>query len=228
MRIRTVALAAAAALAVAAAALGAPAVKDPKTLILTRAHVPAHAGATAKNPALRLALQRKDMPANVEGGPLGPVGPRETDQDSLDVLGTGLKGADYFYKWPAGGTVNAPGLGAIDKEWRVSGDVVVAPSVAAARKLFAGGKAAQTGFFSDFPTDEDATPLRLPSYGEEQLALLGKDADGPEAMVFVRKGLVVWELRVGHSPSKWAVTKAQVVGLLETYAKKQKARVGAG
>jgi len=184
----------------------------------------AFASGAARNP-VRLALQRNDVPSTVQGTLLGPPAPHVIKADILRFIGTGLRGADYSYTWPAGGRINVPTLGATDKQWHLSGDVYVASSVAAAKTLFANGRAAQHGFFSDFGTDA-ATRLVLPRYGDEQFGLLGKDAGGPQAMVFVRKGTVVWELRIGHSPPQWIVTRTQVLGQLKIYAAKEKARVG--
>ena len=45
-------------------------------------------------------------------------------------------------------------------------------------------------------------------------------------MVFVRKGTVVWQVLVSPSLT-FKPTEAQMVEVLETYAAKQKARVGA-
>src|SRR5262245_56536702 len=86
----------------------------------------AHAWSGALNP-VKLALQHSDLPSNVEGTILGPAHPTPMSQYSLRVLGPGLKGADYSYTWPAGGTVDVPGLGATAKEWHLSGEVFVAP-----------------------------------------------------------------------------------------------------
>ena len=47
-------------------------------------------------------------------------------------------------------------------------------------------------------------------------------------MVFVRKGAVVWQLRVATIPLQFQATEAQMVAVLETYAAKQKSRVGTG
>jgi hypothetical protein len=185
-------------------------------------------GGNPQQLALKRALQANDfLPAKVEPSLLGPAGPAPKTQDSLGFIGKGLYGADYNYTWKPGGTVSVPGLGATDKEWHVFGDVFIAPSAVAAKQLFADGRAAEHGFFADFGT-EQADSLKLPRYGDEQLALVAPDAGGPHAMVFVRKGNTVWELSVGHSPPKWIVTKAQIVELLKTYAHKQSTRVGAG
>lgn len=186
----------------------------------------AHAATESLNP-LKAALQHSDVPATVQGTILGPAHPSLITQDALRFIGTGLKGADYNYTWPAGGTVTVPTLGPTEKDWHLWGEVYVAPSVAAAKTLFRNGQRAQTGYFSDFPIKGLSHPS-FPKEGEEQLALTGPDAGGPQAMVFVRKGSVVWELRVGHSPAQWKVSRSQVLGLLKMYAAKQKVRVGAG
>jgi hypothetical protein len=44
--------------------------------------------------------------------------------------------------------------------------------------------------------------------------------------VFVRKGTVVWQMLVSPSLT-FKPTEAQMIAVLETYAAKQKARVGA-
>jgi len=169
--------------------------------------------------ALTLALQKADVPSTVQGSLFGPAKPHCKTADALRFIGTGLKGADYSYTWPVSGST--------EKDWHLTGDVFVALNAPAAKKLFADGKAAQHGFFADFGT-EKAKPLTGLHYGDEQLGWVGPDAGGPQAMVFVRRGAVVWELRIGHSPPAWKVTKAQVLTMLNTYAAKQKKRVGAG
>lgn len=185
------------------------------------------AAAARPNP-LTLALHLSDLPRNVEKSPSWSPSPSLEKQADVAILGVkGTAAADYAYTWPAGGTVNLSGLGRTAKEWHVAGTVFVTPSAAAARTLYGYGKQAQHGFFADFATDGSAK-LSLPSLGDEQLGLLGKDAGGLQAMVFVRKGRVVWQLRVGHSPPKWTVTKAQVLSQLNTYAAKQRARVAGG
>jgi len=185
------------------------------------------AAVSAQDP-LKLALQRSDMPPTTVKAPVFNPSPHRDNPADLAILGVPkVTGASYSYTWPAGGQVNLPGLGPADKEWYLTGSVYLAPTQAAARMLFRYGQQAQHGFFADFPTD-GSTKLTLPAYGDQQFALLGKDAGGPQAMVFARKRSVVWELRIGHGPPKWTLTKAQVLAQLKTYAAKQKARIGRG
>lgn len=186
----------------------------------------ARASTDGLNP-LELALQNGDVPATVHRTILGPAAPHLITQDALRFIGTGLKGADYSYTWPAGGTVAVPALGRTEKEWHLWGEVYVAPSVAAAKTLYRNGKAAKTGYFSDFPI-KHLSRLSLPREGDEWFALLGPDGRGLQAMVFVRKGSVVWELRVGRSPDQWRASRSQIVAVLRMYAAKQKVRVGGG
>jgi hypothetical protein len=105
-----------------------------------------------------------------------------------------------------------------------------APDVSGAKRFFALGVAAKIGAFSyeSFPDDEMKN-LNLPAYGDEQFARVGTHpATGMGVMVFVRKGGVVWQLRVATIPLQFQATEAQMVAVLETYAAKQKSRVGAG
>jgi hypothetical protein len=184
--------------------------------------------ATAIRDPLRLALQRADMPANTRQAPPDAPSPARMNPAHLTPLGVrGLKGASYAYKWPAGGTVATP-LGPWDKEWYLSGDVFAAPDLAGARKLFDLGKRARTGFFSDFPDEPTTVRVTLPAYGDQQFALYSAHRAGLGAMVFVRKGTVVWQLRIAPIPRQFRPTKAQVLAVLRTYAAKQKTRVGAG
>jgi hypothetical protein len=180
----------------------------------------------AAQPIAKLALQRADVPANTERAPFGQPDIRVMDRSALSPLGVrGLQGADYAYSVPAGGTVDAP-IGAVAKTWRLEGEVFRAPSRSAAKRLFALGKAAGTGFFSDFPVRTQN--LALPRYGDEQVGRVSTGSrDGIHVMVLVRAGSVVWELMVVPTPRQFEATKAQVVAVLQTYAAKQRGRVGA-
>jgi hypothetical protein len=188
----------------------------------------APASSSAGNP-LKLALQRADMPPTTDKAPSWDPSPHAKRSGDLAILGVpGLKGAGYSYTWAAGGTV-ASSTGPLEKQWHVSGDVFVAPSPAAAKRLFDLGKRAQIGFFSDFPGQPDKlVPVSLPSYGDQQFGVLAEVPTGTEAMVFVRKAAVVWELRISGNPLKWIRTRAQVLALLKKYAPIQKSRIGPG
>jgi len=185
------------------------------------------AGTAAKNP-LKLALQASDMPANLSG-----FRPRPLLQDpaTVAILGVpGVRAADYTYSWPADPKVNDP---AAAEKWLLQGTVFVAPDPRRARDLFARGSrpgpAYGTGFFGDVPGGNHAK-VGLPSYGEKQTAVYVRRfrCCGPQAIVFVLKGAVVWQLRIAPVSLKWNVTKTQVLTELKKYALKQKARVGSG
>jgi hypothetical protein len=186
------------------------------------------AAPAAKSP-IKLALQASDMPANLHKSILAPPKPTAASAAELAPLGVkGLKGAHYKYTWPA--DPKATGfLGSSDKEWSLGGDVFVAPDPAGARKLFELGKRARVGFFADFPgSAQDHVKLKLPAYGEAQFGLFTAHRAGAQAIVFVRKGSVVWQMRIQPVSAKWKVTQAQLVAELRRYALKQKARVGSG
>lgn len=181
----------------------------------------------APEPIERLALQRTDMPATLKKATRQY--PEVVDPTHLFPFAVpGLEAALFSYIWPAGGTLSTP-IGVINKEWLVAGEVFRAPDELSAKRLYARGVAAQIGHFSydDFPGEPK--PLELPAYGDEQIGRVGTHtATGLSVMVFVRKGRVVWQLRVATIPRQFQVTQAQLVEGLNTYALKQKSRVGDG
>jgi hypothetical protein len=181
-------------------------------------------GGTAE-PIEQIALQRSDMPATTRKS-TGQY-PEVENPSHLSPFGIpGLQAALYWYTWPAGGRLTTP-IGVVDKEWLIAGEVFRAPDERSAKRLYALGVAAQIGHFSsdDFPGEP--TPLELPAYGDEQIGRVTTHAaTGLSVMVFVRKGKVVWQLRVATIPLQFQVTKAQSVEVLKTYALKQKSRIG--
>jgi len=183
----------------------------------------------AAKPILQLALQRADMPAATRKEGLIPHLEVE-DPSHLRPFGVrGLEAAQYRYTWPAGETLKTP-IGTIDKEWHIEGEVFRAPDVSGAKRFFVLGTAARIGAFSyeSFP-DENLRKISLPAYGDEQFARVGTHpGTGLGVMVFVRKRAVVWQLRVATIPLQFQATEAQMVAVLETYAAKQKSRVGTG
>jgi len=184
----------------------------------------------AARPVLQLALQRADMPTTTEKSTSAIPYPRVVDPSHLRPFGVrGLQSAEYQYAWPTGGTITTP-IGPIDKQWFIEGEVFRAPDEGGAKRFFALGVAAKTGAFSydSFPGDK-LKNLDLPTYGDEQFARVGTHpATGLGVMVFVRKGAVVWQLRVAVIPLQFQATEAQMVEVLKTYAVKQKSRVGSG
>jgi hypothetical protein len=203
---RTIVLAVAVAMALAAGALAATAAKDP----------------------LKLALKASDMPANVYRNGGTPPHPNREDADDVAILGVkGTRAAEYGYLWPADPS-DKGSFGTSNKVWTLEGAVYVAPNRAGARKLFAYGK--QSGGFFLESDPQNPTLKGLPSYGDEQFAqeLARKPAWGPLALVLVRKGAVVWQMRIRTDGRKWNPTKAQMLTQLKKYALKQKVRVGSG
>ena len=180
----------------------------------------------APEPIEQLALQRTDMPATIKKGMWRY--PEVVDPSHLSAFGIpGLQAALYTYIWPAGGTLTTP-IGIIDKEWLVAGEVFRSPDEASAKRLYALGVAAQIGHFSydDFPGEPKS--LNLPSYGDEQIGrVTSHEAIGLTVMVFVRQGKIVWQLRVATIPLQFQATQEQLVAVLNTYALKQKSRLGA-
>ena len=180
---------------------------------------------SSPEPVAQLALQRTDMPATLRKGTRQY--PETVDPAHLRPFAiSGLEAALYSYIWPAGGTLSTP-IGAIDKEWLVAGEVFRAPDERSAKRLFALGVAAQIGHFSydDFPGTPE--PLNLPSYGDEQIGRVAThQATGLTVMVFVRQGNVVWQLRATTIPLQFQATREQLVAVLNTYALKQRSRLG--
>ena len=189
--------------------------------------VPMAFPAGAPEPIEQLALQRADLPATLRKSTRQY--PEVVDPSHLLPFAIpGLQAAQYSYIWPAGGTLTTP-IGVVPKEWLIGGEVFRAPDERGAKRLYALGVAAQIGHFSydDFPGQPN--PLDLPAYGDEQIGRVATHtATGLAVMVFVRKGRVVWQLRVATIPLQYQVTRAQLVEVLNTYALKQQSRIGDG
>lgn len=97
--------------------------------------------------------------------------------------------------------------------------VVTAGSAAQARTAF-------TVFKKELALT-DVSRIRLPSYGDEQLAVLQAPKLGLGASLLVRKNRVVWQLELGGGGLQ-VMSRATLLAELQKYAMKQKARVGAG
>ena len=106
----------------------------------------------------------------------------------------------------------------------ITGSVFVTPSVAQAKKGFTLMKSRKEFFWA--PTMRS---LSLPSYGDQQYVL--HDPAGGEgiwtANVVVRNRATLWALRV-LSERRPAISKAEFLASVNTYARKQRARVGGG
>lgn len=101
----------------------------------------------------------------------------------------------------------------------VSGRVVVLPTPAEARRMFAWFRREDAAVAAKL-----AKTVRLPRYGDEQSAFYHEPT---RADLRVRAGTVVWRVEI-----KWSgldkATRAQTLTELKTYATKLKARVGRG
>jgi hypothetical protein len=96
----------------------------------------------------------------------------------------------------------------------VSGIVTTTGSASQAQNLYRLSKA-------DMQTSK-RTPIRLPSYGDEQIALVPtKIVDKVELLV--RKNGMVWEVE-----ALLGVPKATLIAEIKKYASKQQRRIGAG
>jgi hypothetical protein len=178
----------------------------------------------AAEPITTLALQRADMPATTKKSTFSY--PEVQRTDALGAVGA-REAVHYVYMWPVG-TLKTP-IGTIDKEWVVEGNVFRAADENGAKRLFAVGRAANIGHFSYESVPGEPKNLNLPAYGVEQIArVTTHPGTGMVVMVFVRTGTVVWQMRVAASPLQFQPTEAEMVAVLEMYAAKQKARVGAG
>lgn len=193
-------------------------------LVVTSMLGPAVVVGGAAEPILKLALQRADMPLTTKKSTFSY--PEIQKTDALGAIGA-REVAHYVYTWPVG-TLKTP-IGTIDKEWVVEGHVFRAADENGAKRLFAVGKAANIGHFSYESVPGDPKNLNLSAYGVEQIArVTAHPGTGMVVMVFVRAGAVVWQMRVATSPLQFQPTQAEMVAVLEMYAAKQKARVGAG
>ena len=97
------------------------------------------------------------------------------------------------------------------------GLVVTTPSVAEAKKVFAWQKRTEMR-----PTG-DASPLRLPRYGDQQVALTRSETDS--GSLLVRQAATVWRLDVA-ADGELSLPPARVRDELEKYAEKQRAKLG--
>lgn len=163
--------------------------------------------ASAAQSPLALVLGKSEFPtgAKYTSGPM-PTG----FSQGLSALGVKAQGA-YLSVQVATGTA---------KYRAIDSFVVTAASAAQARTAFTA--------FKEELTLSDTSRIRLPSYGDEQLAVLqAPKLGGLGASLLVRRGRVVWQLEVGGGGLQ-VMSRATLLAELQKYAKKQKTRVGAG
>ncbi|HEX4746139.1 MAG TPA: hypothetical protein VFU99_04565, partial [Gaiellaceae bacterium] len=74
---------------------------------------------------------------------------------------------------------------------------------------------------------ESKSVLRLPAYGDEQIALFQSPKLGSLVQLLVRRNSVVWQLEY-MGAGLLVIPKAKLLAELERYAAKQKTRVARG
>ena len=155
--------------------------------------------ASAASDPLSLVLQRSDLPAKAKYA----SGRLPTVEKALAAAG--ITGAVAFHHstLPLSST----------RYETVSGVVIVLKSAGDARRVYRLTKADLA--------PKPGSVVRLAAYGDEQVATWTQSVS--KAEILVRKGSVVWQLEVDPEG-----TKSQVLGKLETYAVKQKRRIGNG
>jgi hypothetical protein len=105
-------------------------------------------------------------------------------------------------------------IGSGSKAQTVDGLVTTTASTSQAKMLYRLSK-------EEFGTGR-ATPTRLPSYGDEQTALITTKTVS-KIEVMVRTNRVVWQVETAL-----AVPKATLIAQIKKYASKQQRRIGAG
>lgn len=153
-----------------------------------------------------LVLRKGDFPAAAKyrWGQLPAV-----FMQGLDALGVKATGA-Y-----AAGTISVSST----KYKSVTGTVLTTGSAAQAKIVY---KAFKDDLLSRSPTVQ-----RLPSYGDEQIALLTSPRVGSKVDILVRRNTVVWQVEV-LGGGLLTIPKATLLADLKAYAAKQKSRVGRG
>jgi hypothetical protein len=155
-----------------------------------------------------LALRASDFPASAQ-----QMGGKAIDAKKLAQLFGGARGSAYgtTYQFPRG-----------QKREFVFDIVVVCASPAQARGTFAALVKVQ----------HPGTAVRLPSFGDKQVAVVTGDTRNEEAggWIVARRNSIVWELDIDTDPTAkdFGLSKAQVLAELRTYAAKQKLRVQEG
>lgn len=151
-----------------------------------------------------LALRQSDFPAGAK---------RMSEKLNRSAALPGGTGQAYTttFQFTVGGRTHAVGT-----------VVITAPTVAVARKVFASVVADGRG--------SAVGALRLSAMGDQQVAALyGRPSvNEASAAVWVRKATVVWQVQTSSVRNPFGYTKAEALGALTTYARKQQRRVDEG
>ena len=173
-------------------------------VLLAAAAGSALAANAPKNPLVYV-LRPADFPAQagpVEGGPM----PASFARKLRGIKAAG-RGAQYFASIPFGP----------ERSQTVYGLVVTTPNVAQARKVFGWQKR------TEMKPTRGASSLRLPRFGDEQVALASGETDS--GSLLVRQAGTVWRLEIA-ADGELSLPPARVRDELEKYAAKQRERIG--
>jgi hypothetical protein len=155
----------------------------------------------------RLVLARADFPSSTKYT-WGRM-PASFTQ-GLAALGVKSKGAYYVAELRRSGST---------KYESVNGLVVTTGSAAQARTTYAA--------FMREAREGPKSVLRLPPYGDQQIALYQSPKVGSRVVLLVRRNTVVWQLEVAGE-GLLVIPKPTLLAELKKYAAKQKARIGTG
>jgi hypothetical protein len=161
--------------------------------------------ANAPRSPLAVVLRPADFPAKADPVDAGPM-PASFARKLRGIRAVG-RGAQYFASIPFGP----------ERSQTVYGLVVTTPSVAEARKVFAWQKR------TEMRASGGASALRLPRFGDEQVALARSASDS--GSLLVRLATVVWRLEVA-ADGQLSLSPSRVRDELEKYAAKQRAKLG--
>ena len=173
--------------------------------VLATAVAGAALAASAPRNPLVLVLRPADFPAKADPVDAGPM-PASFARKLEGIRAVG-RGAQYFASIPFGP----------ERSQTVYGLVVTTPSIAQAKKVFAWQRRTQLK-----PTRR-TSPLRLPRFGDQQVALTSTETDS--GSVLVRKAATVWRLDVA-ADGELSLPPARVRDELAKYASKQRAKLG--
>jgi hypothetical protein len=167
----------------------------------------AAASANAPRNPLVLVLRPADFPAKADPVDAGPM--PSSFARKLRAIGAVGRAAQYFASIPFGP----------ERSQHVAGLVVVTPSAAEARKVYAWQERTAMRLV------KGASALRLPRLGDEQVALANGDADS--GRLLVRRNAVVWRLEVS-ADGELSLSPPRVRDELVKYAETQQERIGKG
>jgi hypothetical protein len=166
----------------------------------------AAAGASAADPS-RVVLSRADFPSSAK---YTWARMPASFARGFAALGVKAKAAYYAAELSRSGST---------KYESVQGLVMTTGSAAQAR-------AAYRAIMAQLPRGSNSV-LRLPSYGDEQIALYQSPKVGSKAELLVRRNSVVWQVQVSGE-GLLVIPKPKLLAELKKYAAKQTARVGRG